>query len=621
MFTSEESRQKIFARSVWVFTLIFLFLWPAISQQSGLASRLISTPVFLPLISGGSKKEGTTTTPSQLPTITSTPLVVFSSSRTPTLTPTSFSTKTSTVTRTFTSTPTHTPTPTNTFTPTPTNTPVTGDVIYVNTNITGTLDGVSFGNIDIVAYHTATDAWSMVFDGSDMGIIGAKISAIDVEPDGSLLLNFNAAVNLPAIGWVNKTDIVRFIPIALGNATDGRFEMYFHGSDVGLDVNSEAIDAIGFAPDGRLLISTVGTVSVPGLSANGYDLLAFTPTQLGPATNGSWTLYFNGIQAGLSAKGENVDGVWIDPANGQIYLSTIGLFTVSGVSGDGTDVFICTPLSLGNNTSCNYDAHLYFQGSAHGLAGMGLNAFSIAKSVTTGPPPTPCPNGPVRIMPLGASFTEGFGSTYFTGYGYNGYRRRLYLTLTSAGYQVDFVGSQREGLSDFDTDHEGHPGWQAEEPVTGGIAGNIYNWLVANPADVILLHIGTNDISQGTQDPNKVAHILNEIDRYDPNITVVLALIINRRTYSQATSDYNAGLKAMAEARIANGDKIVIVDMEHALNYATDMYDNLHPNDQGYFKTAVVWLDALKGFMPTCRQVNFQYQVKTLKDYIPLAVR
>jgi lysophospholipase L1-like esterase len=195
----------------------------------------------------------------------------------------------------------------------------------------------------------------------------------------------------------------------------------------------------------------------------------------------------------------------------------------------------------------------------------------------------------VRIMPLGDSITAGVGSA-----NYNGYRKPLYVNLINDGYNIDFVGSQTNG--DFaDRDHEGHEGWHAEGGIDGGILPNVYNWLTANPADIVLLHIGTNDITTGGQDPNEVIGILDEIDRFSENTKVILALIINRQTYSPETTQFNNEVNDMASSRIAAGDDIVIVDMENALNYSTDMSDNLHPNESGYAKMANVWYEAITG--------------------------
>ncbi len=167
----------------------------------------------------------------------------------------------------------------------------------------------------------------------------------------------------------------------------------------------------------------------------------------------------------------------------------------------------------------------------------------------------------------------------------------------SGVYDFDFVGSQFDG-SFPDPNHEGHDGWRADQILT-----SIGGWLVAYQPDVVLLHIGTNDITQGNQDANEVNDILDVIDDYEDasekDVTVILALIINRRTYSPATTQYNIDVNYMAQNRIANGDDIIIVDMESALNYTTDMYDNLHPNDNGYIKMATVWYNALVGYFGT----------------------
>jgi lysophospholipase L1-like esterase len=210
-------------------------------------------------------------------------------------------------------------------------------------------------------------------------------------------------------------------------------------------------------------------------------------------------------------------------------------------------------------------------------------------------------------MPLGDSITYGVGSggtdleEFITGY-----RQPLYLSLINAGYYVDFFGSLHTGQSAtplFDYDHEGHPGWHAKGGIGGGLAPNIFNWLSLNPADIVLLHIGTNDISDGDQNVDEVAEILDNIDLFSGDTTVILARIINRKTYSATTTDFNNSVEAMAEDRIANGDKIIIVDQEDALNYGTDMADNLHPNDSGYSKMAAIWFNALETILPVCEQI------------------
>jgi pectate lyase/lysophospholipase L1-like esterase len=199
----------------------------------------------------------------------------------------------------------------------------------------------------------------------------------------------------------------------------------------------------------------------------------------------------------------------------------------------------------------------------------------------------------VEIMPLGDSITCGVGTTP-----YNGYRKPLYNKLTAAGYSFNFVGSQTDGNFP-DPHHEGYIGWHADAPgTTNDILGQVYNWLTANPAGIVLLHIGTNDITSGGQDVNEINSILDEIDRFSTDIKVILALIINRAPHSPATTQFNIDVNNMAQNRIAAGDDIIIVNMESALNYATDMSDDKHPNNSGYTKMADMWFNALNNILP-----------------------
>ena len=80
------------------------------------------------------------------------------------------------------------------------------------------------------------------------------------------------------------------------------------------------------------------------------DLLAFTPSSLGPTTSGTFAMYFDGSDVGLTANGEDVDAAAVDAA-GRIYLSTRDDFAVTGASGADEDVFVFNPSTLGANTA------------------------------------------------------------------------------------------------------------------------------------------------------------------------------------------------------------------------------------------------------------------------------
>ncbi|VGO20286.1 GDSL-type esterase/lipase family protein [Pontiella sulfatireligans] len=205
---------------------------------------------------------------------------------------------------------------------------------------------------------------------------------------------------------------------------------------------------------------------------------------------------------------------------------------------------------------------------------------------------------PVRILPLGDSITRG---TY-NGDG-NSYRKKLKELLSDAGYDTDFVGGEANG-SFADNQHQGHDGWYAAHPTSPGtILGHISGWMASIQPDIILLHIGTNDINDSNgnnADANEVAQILDEIYAANSKATVVLARIIRAKpAYSRNAeiTAYNSNLNVMAQMRIADdGDDLLMVDMENGagIDYASsDLADDLHPSQIGYDKMAANWYPAV----------------------------
>jgi len=206
------------------------------------------------------------------------------------------------------------------------------------------------------------------------------------------------------------------------------------------------------------------------------------------------------------------------------------------------------------------------------------------------------------------------------------YRKALYDKLKAGGYVVNdeiFFGTlfSGESVADFDPDHEGHPGWSTDEIVagrTGSGEGKLSDWLIAEEPNIILLHIGTNDISGGNEDWHEVEDILGVIDDYEFTsenaVGVILALIIDRSCdpfiipclKSPETSSFNNDVRDFVFfPRQAGGDKIVLVDMQigAGINYdrwdmGGDMWDNLHPFETGYTKMADLWFSALMAILP-----------------------
>ncbi|MEZ4866164.1 MAG: S8 family serine peptidase [Caldilineaceae bacterium] len=259
-------------------------------------------------------------------------------------------------------------------------------IIYLSSSSNGTVGGVTFADEDILAYDAATNSWSLLFDGSDVELGGVDVDAFAFLSDGSLLLSTDNPVTISGIGTVDDSDILHFIPTALGATTAGSYELYFRGADVGLTTSGEDINAIDFAPDGRLLISTLNAVSVPGVSGNDEDILAFAPTSLGAPTSGTWSLYFDGSTAELTDTPEEIWGLSVD-ATGKLYLATQGAFAVTGASGTAADIFTCVPLTLGaNNTSCTYA--LYWVGAAHGFGAEAIDGMNIGGALSINSAPT-----------------------------------------------------------------------------------------------------------------------------------------------------------------------------------------------------------------------------------------
>ncbi len=176
----------------------------------------------------------------------------------------------------------------------------------------------------------------------------------------TLLLSFTSPVTLPGIGSVAKQDIVSH------NMVSGTWSMYFDGSDVG--AGAFTIDALALLPGGDLLLSFTSDGLLAGLVADDADLLRFHPTSLGANTQGTWSVYFDGSDVGLTTNAEDIDGVSILP-DGRLVISTSGTPSVAGLGSfkpKDEDVIAFTATSLGDVTAGTWS--VYFDGSDVGLA-------------------------------------------------------------------------------------------------------------------------------------------------------------------------------------------------------------------------------------------------------------
>ena len=196
-------------------------------------------------------------------------------------------------------------------------------------------------------------------------------------------------------------------------------------------------------------------------------------------------------------------------------------------------------------------------------------------------------------MPLGDSITGGYGQR-------DSYRWHLWRLIRQGGFDVDFVGSvhpQRVPDDEFDADHEGHWGFKTTE-----ILDHLPGWLAANTPDVVLLHIGTNDVGHCRnfdETAKTTEEIIDVIRGHNSKVIVVLAKIIpmnydrycaTGKSVRETVRQLNQRLGAIPTVKPG----VIVVDLYSALDAEADLRDALHPNRQGFKEMAQVWFQALK---------------------------
>lgn len=221
-----------------------------------------------------------------------------------------------------------------------------------------------------------------------------------------------------------------------------------------------------------------------------------------------------------------------------------------------------------------------------------------------------------RIMPMGDSITDGITDTPAAGDNLPaksqrvGYRKPLFDQLVAQGYAVDFVGRESSGAAApfSDPSHEGYPGFRQAD-LAGQLPGASGALMQGSP-DVVLLHVGTNDVNQGSTDATPTSNLLGLIATYtqtptNPPVRVVLATIVPMQNGAPRANDvpiFNNNLTAIYNNAWATPKPRMVVDlldMNSRLNPATDLSPlatdvvGLHPNTTGYGTMANAWFESL----------------------------
>jgi lysophospholipase L1-like esterase len=183
---------------------------------------------------------------------------------------------------------------------------------------------------------------------------------------------------------------------------------------------------------------------------------------------------------------------------------------------------------------------------------------------------------PLKILPLGDSITHGFnGINYPNGSIPGGYRRDLGNRLALAGIPHDFLGSRTDNAgTGMDPQHEGHPGFRTDQALA-----KLTSWLAGNP-DIVLMHLGTNDLIQHIPLATAVANLSTLIQRITTNapqrilyVATIIPIIDERDGHTAAQwatiiSSYNAQIRSLVRQHAGAGRRVKLVDMNANLVYS-----------------------------------------------------
>ena len=122
---------------------------------------------------------------------------------------------------------------------------------------------------------------------------------------------------------------------------------------------------------------------------------------------------------------------------------------------------------------------------------------------------------------------------------------------------------------------------------------NIASWMSQHRPDVVLLHIGTNDMRFGVNAnvvANNIAAIIDIMRSFVPSVKIVLAQLIPAGDApAGAIEQLTSLIPGVASQKNSAQSPVVVVNQYSGFSLAVDSDDNIHPNDSGERKMADRW--------------------------------
>lgn len=449
----------------------------------------------------------------------------------------------------------------------------TPDLLYFSTVGSTTVPGVTspYDDADIYRYDRATGKFDRAFDASKAGLpSNADIDALYVVDPVTFYMSFraDAGTAVPGLGTVQDEDIVRYHA--------GKFSWFMRGADVGLGDNGTAEDVNGLhlRSDGSVLLTTAGTAYVPGISrAKRTDVMRCVGS-FGDASSCTWSLYLVGGQVGLTESSENIDGLF--ELDGDVYFSTTGNFSVTGLSGGNDDVSRCDNTHSGPPLNCAAFDN-FFDGRLAGLTD-DVDAVHFAPDALADSDPDV-----FRVVVLGSSTAQGTGASEPA----KSWVGLLDVWLSNVTARHEVINLAKGGLTTYDYRPDG------VSPLPDANR-NITRALELNP-DLVIMNLPSNNAAAGISVSKTIAHYQLIKGRADAKGVPFLLTTTQPRNFTDLSlrvrlQDETIAIRSEFGAAVIDVyDELTDFNNSLGLKAIYDSGDGVHLNDAGHgyvFETA-----------------------------------